>query len=100
RRHTRWPRDWSSDVCSSDLDVALAWLEALGRVALEARDLALIVRELLLEVLDVGAHLALVDPSALGQVVDAIGDHLAELLDLERSEERRVGKECRWRWRR
>src|SRR5690625_6094372 len=21
-RHTRWPRDWSSDVCSSDLDVA------------------------------------------------------------------------------
>src|SRR5439155_6769417 len=19
-RHTRWPRDWSSDVCSSDLD--------------------------------------------------------------------------------
>src|SRR6266508_5103710 len=23
RRHTRWPRDWSSDVCSSDLDVAV-----------------------------------------------------------------------------
>src|SRR5439155_9195880 len=23
RRHTRWPRDWSSDVCSSDLDVRL-----------------------------------------------------------------------------
>src|SRR5439155_12844072 len=22
RRHTRWPRDWSSDVCSSDLWVA------------------------------------------------------------------------------
>src|SRR5207253_8262017 len=21
RRHTRWPRDWSSDVCSSDLIV-------------------------------------------------------------------------------
>src|SRR5207253_6252963 len=21
RRHTRWPRDWSSDVCSSDLVV-------------------------------------------------------------------------------
>src|SRR5439155_3332006 len=20
RRHTSWPRDWSSDVCSSDLD--------------------------------------------------------------------------------
>src|SRR5439155_13556985 len=23
RRHTRWPRDWSSDVCSSDLDQAV-----------------------------------------------------------------------------
>src|SRR5690625_6668347 len=22
RRHTRWPRDWSSDVCSSDCDAA------------------------------------------------------------------------------
>src|SRR5690625_3216570 len=25
RRHTRWPRDWSSDVCSSDLVSRLAW---------------------------------------------------------------------------
>src|SRR5690625_7052913 len=24
RRHTRWPRDWSSDVCSSDLR-AMSW---------------------------------------------------------------------------
>src|SRR5207253_7929684 len=24
RRHTRWPRDWSSDVCSSDLSISLA----------------------------------------------------------------------------
>src|SRR5690625_7761547 len=24
RRHTRWPRDWSSDVCSSDLDMLIA----------------------------------------------------------------------------
>src|SRR5207253_6917228 len=24
RRHTRWPRDWSSDVCSSDLDALVA----------------------------------------------------------------------------
>src|SRR5437870_8794152 len=23
RRHTRWPRDWSSDVCSSDLSDCL-----------------------------------------------------------------------------
>src|SRR5690625_5668091 len=44
RRHTRWPRDWSSDVCSSDLVedvgvggetarlVALGLLEPLGHV--------------------------------------------------------------------
>src|SRR5690625_4411878 len=35
RRHTRWPRDWSSDVCSSDLQRlkigrALPVLEAPG----------------------------------------------------------------------
>src|SRR5207253_5278149 len=24
RRHTRWPRDWSSDVCSSDLGTGTA----------------------------------------------------------------------------
>src|SRR5690625_5512600 len=32
RRHTRWPRDWSSDVCSSDLSqrTLLEWaLDAL-----------------------------------------------------------------------
>src|SRR5690625_6864426 len=28
RRHTRWPRDWSSDVCSSDL---IRVLKAFGR---------------------------------------------------------------------
>src|SRR5690625_6356448 len=37
RRHTRWPRDWSSDVCSSDLlavqhDVT-ARLHFVGKVA-------------------------------------------------------------------
>src|SRR5439155_10935097 len=25
RRHTRWPRDWSSDVCSSDLYIGQNW---------------------------------------------------------------------------
>src|SRR5207253_7193872 len=25
RRHTSWPRDWSSDVCSSDLAAALLY---------------------------------------------------------------------------
>src|SRR5690625_2507849 len=32
RRHTRWPRDWSSDVCSSDLekDIALKLVQRYG----------------------------------------------------------------------
>src|SRR5439155_8366045 len=41
RRHTRWPRDWSSDVCSSDLRIAVVqlagcearWLAEGARVA-------------------------------------------------------------------
>src|SRR5690625_5605231 len=34
RRHTRWPRDWSSDVCSSDLTLfhPLAIENALARI--------------------------------------------------------------------
>src|SRR5690625_7970885 len=28
RRHTRWPRDWSSDVCSSDLQLLSAGILA------------------------------------------------------------------------
>src|SRR5215510_473757 len=34
RRHTRWPRDWSSDVCSSDLDAR--WLLATGLLVMAA----------------------------------------------------------------
>src|SRR5690625_6897163 len=37
RRHTRWPRDWSSDVCSSDLKVNAKILDTSviidGRIA-------------------------------------------------------------------
>src|SRR5207253_5258919 len=32
RRHTRWPRDWSSDVCSSELGVITeAWVRVQPR---------------------------------------------------------------------
>src|SRR6266487_3789811 len=31
RRHTRWTGDWSSDVCSSDLDVHAAKAELEGK---------------------------------------------------------------------
>src|SRR6266487_2215229 len=32
RRHTRWTGDWSSDVCSSDLDDFAIWIEDTWRV--------------------------------------------------------------------
>src|SRR5215510_13749257 len=34
RRHTRWPRDWSSDVCSSDLVAHAAREDLLEPIAL------------------------------------------------------------------
>src|SRR5215510_16052112 len=36
RRHTRWPRDWSSDVCSSDLElrVDVEDVEDVSRLAI------------------------------------------------------------------
>src|SRR5215510_15286725 len=45
RRHTRWPRDWSSDVCSSDLpaDAARAlclWVNSPGNPTGDLTDLS------------------------------------------------------------
>src|SRR5437870_11132807 len=34
RRHTRWPRDWSSDVCSSDLGERSAFGERVDDLEL------------------------------------------------------------------
>src|SRR5439155_19119074 len=81
RRHTRWPRDWSSDVCSSDLAAARPVRDveevryALGRRAESGEPL-----------LRPGIRRR---PRKLRQ-------HL--VVEKERSEERRVGKECRCRW--
>src|SRR5205809_7882357 len=67
RRHTRCSRDWSSDVCSSDL-VAVVVAEFLRRERVEERR----------------------DDGGVADV--------AHLAIHARSEERRVGKECRSRW--
>src|SRR5438093_10212822 len=80
RRHTRLVSDWSSDVCSSDLHVT-------------AQVLAVFPLDLLVEVLDL---LVVEEIERRVEVVDrheplALGRRL-------RSEERRVGKECRSRW--
>src|SRR5947209_19097177 len=74
RRHTRYWRDWSSDVCSSDLDARHLWLWAYrqrgGRLRQSVRD----------------------DRMRLG----ARG--FTRPRTSRRSEERRVGKEWRCRW--
>src|SRR5699024_11584904 len=68
RRHTRSKRDWSSDVCSSDLDHAEFSLVDEKRDVICRRDA-------------VFTHLV-------------IFTHVVEFHKM-RSEERRVGKECR-----
>src|SRR5438067_3213194 len=64
RRHTRSKRDWSSDVCSSDLVYQNS--TAFGFA-----------------------------PTATVEIYDEVG---AVWNVPDRSEERRVGKECRSRW--
>src|SRR5690625_7868286 len=77
RRHTRWPRDWSSDVCSSDLRVRPP--ASLGPGA--------VLGAFLLGVLAPGTQLR-------GTVL--LLAHVGQdALLLQRSEERRVGKESR-----
>src|SRR5437870_13378406 len=68
RRHTRWPRDWSSDVCSSDLRMAISRrpCQQLKSSRRPAKRLSFPANK-------------------------------TEKRFWERSEERRVGKECRSR---
>src|SRR5690625_1400874 len=47
RRHTRWPRDWSSDVCSSDLVSVLGWITHYAGTGLRDRVRDRIARECL-----------------------------------------------------
>src|SRR5690349_23524353 len=92
RRHTRSLRDWSSDVCSSDL------LEAESEV-----DANFGIDEFTLEpqsprfILALNGGLTQVQAQlqcAYGPRIMTVGVTAKD----ERSEERRVGKECRSRW--
>src|SRR5256884_9588245 len=86
RRHTRCSRDWSSDVCSSDLVTS----PVKKLVKIEQRDgWRKIVSEKALYVCkDATGRLC-----AFSSVCPHLGCSIAW-----RSEERRVGKECRSRW--
>src|SRR5256885_5139603 len=85
RRHTRLQGDWSSDVCSSDLIMltlvasVLTWIISIpiGVYSAARRD----------SILDQGVRVATF--TLYSMPVFLIGF---------RSEERRVGKECRSRW--
>src|SRR5256885_6936812 len=84
RRHTRLQGDWSSDVCSSDLasDVSSGTTRA-SRQKISATPMAF----------------AWVSMAPLGlPVVPEVYEMMATSSALPRSEERRVGKECRSRW--
>src|SRR3712207_8278222 len=82
RRHTRYWRDWSSDVCSSDLNWLFLGSDTGGRTAV-------VLRSCLASCQRVG-----VEPFAwMKDVLTRIATH-----PIMRSEERRVGKECRSRW--
>src|SRR5690606_40163123 len=88
RRHTMFSRDWSSDVCSSDLAaVALENLDIFDEEGLNAnvRENSPLFRAELEKLLD------------LPMVGDVRGDGYffgIELVKDKRSEERRVGKAC------
>src|SRR3712207_7139302 len=85
RRHTRYWRDWSSDVCSSDLESGPCLFATVRRhpisvfLSLKAR---------------YSRHGR--SPSFAPVVVKLSSD--PRLPKTPRSEERRVGKECRSRW--
>src|SRR5256886_7498007 len=83
RRHTRFDCDWSSDVCSSDL-VPPTWVGAS---------------------FDTGSDVGWVLPASCSRchcsryaAATPASSTRSALLSCVRSEERRVGKECRSRW--
>src|SRR5439155_11074972 len=89
RRHTRWPRDWSSDVCSSDL-------LAGARQILLVEELPVLPNGRQDRVLDEAPQLVAERRRGIAQRRRVQGRSIEPLV--ERSEERRVGKECRSRW--
>src|SRR5207249_5314968 len=91
RRHTRSKRDWSSDVCSSDLYHYNA--AELQREAERARALGC---EMIVTTEKDAVKIA---PEWIGVVpVWVLSVELEFDAGQERSEERRVGKECRGGW--
>src|SRR3712207_7504378 len=85
RRHTRYWRDWSSDVCSSDLPQRLVGAGFSAQVFTRSAPYQWLP--------------AARDPRVAWLTEDVdLGAPLGDFGLRRRSEERRVGKECRSRW--
>src|SRR3712207_9114776 len=106
RRHTRYWRDWSSDVCSSDLELAgaLADLTATARAGrTPPADMAggtITITNVGVFGVDTGTPILNPGESAIlafGAVREMPWVQKGKVVP-RRSEERRVGKECRSRW--
>src|SRR5256885_8317551 len=86
RRHTRLQGDWSSDVCSSDLEsVFLDFGLVMVMTTVEITRMKTKTSALFIPVVQM----------SLGVETEDVFSRLGSVI---RSEERRVGKECRSRW--
>src|SRR3712207_9233304 len=109
RRHTRYWRDWSSDVCSSDLcfetsrptthsdptyevDGIIHYCVANMPGAVPVTSTRALTNATLPYVLELADRGVLAAAQASPHVADGVN------VVAGRSEERRVGKECRSRW--
>src|SRR5690606_40564363 len=91
RRHTRFSRDWSSDVCSSDLnDYQIRYTYTEGGLQAE-RVFDGWDEEIGDWIFDFLTTWTYNEQGLPGEVTDSSWDPLAD----GRSEERRVGKQCR-----
>src|SRR5258707_11279263 len=101
RRHTRYWRDWSSDVCSSDLLLPspIPWSAHAPSGLLKPGDRIPSARALTKELgLARGTIEAAYSLLAAEGYIQARGQAGTIVTPGLRSEERRVGKECRSRW--
>src|SRR5690606_40386162 len=93
RRHTRFSRDWSSDVCSSDLSGKIASGELQVPAGVRYEFSGNYENQLRAE-----KRLSIVVPLSLIAIFLILYFQFRSVATTLRSEERRVGKVCRARW--